>query len=113
RQKSRLRSAGGLGPLVAPATTTHPPWRTARRLVPHVASPTVSITASTPLPAVKWRIAFAASLPASTVSRAPNFWAILSFGSERDDAITLMPAAVASATAAVPTPPPTACTSTL
>ena len=46
-KKTRARSAGGLMPLVAPATTIRPPGRSARSECAQVASPTVSITAST------------------------------------------------------------------
>src|SRR5690606_20470125 len=46
-KNTRASSAGGRSPVVAPATTTTPPGRTARSECPHVASPTVSTTAST------------------------------------------------------------------
>ena len=43
RKNTRLRSAGGFGPLVAPLTTTRPPGRSDRSECDQVASPTVSI----------------------------------------------------------------------
>ena len=47
RKKTRLRSAGGFGPLVAPQTTIVPPGARDFSECDQVASPTVSITAST------------------------------------------------------------------
>src|SRR5450759_1828176 len=47
RKNTRLRSAFGLGPLVAPETTSRPPGRSDRSECDQVASPTVSSTAST------------------------------------------------------------------
>ncbi len=47
RKNTRWSSAEGAWPVVAPDTTTVPPGRSARNEWPQVASPTVSMTAST------------------------------------------------------------------
>ena len=47
RKNTRFRSAGGTAPLVAPQTTIVPPGFSARSECAQVASPTVSMTAST------------------------------------------------------------------
>ena len=62
--QNRWSCAGGLGPDVAPHTTTRPAGRTDASDRAHVASPTVSTTTSTPLPV--------ASLTAAATS--PSLW---------------------------------------
>src|SRR5690606_8534384 len=102
RKNTRLRSADGAGPLVAPATATTPPGRNERSECCQVASPTVSTTTSTG----------GTRVPVSTASCAPISRARSSFSGEREVTVTCSPAARASTVAAVATPPPAPCTST-
>jgi hypothetical protein len=104
RKKTRLSSAGGAGPEVAPQITIVPPGLSVRREWPHVASPTVSITAST---------RSGSRAPGSKEASAPSSSARARLSSERLVAQTRIPAWRPSAMSAVATPPPAPWTSTV
>ena len=102
-KKTRVSSAGGASPDVAPQTSTEPPGRTERIEWAHVAWPTDSSTASTRA---------GRRAPVSTAPAAPSATARSRFSAERDVTQTSRPAAAPSVTAAVASPPPAPCTST-
>jgi hypothetical protein len=96
--------AGAASPVVAPETTIVPPDFTERIECAHVAAPTVSITAST---------RSGSRAPGSKAASAPNSSARARFSSDRLVTHTRSPAAAPSRSAAVATPPPAPCTSTV
>jgi hypothetical protein len=104
RKKTRLSSALGAWPLVAPQTTIVPPGRSDFSECDHVASPTVSSTTST-------RSGSRSPLP--NTASAPSSRARRPFSSEREVAQTRTPAARPSAITAVATPPPAPWTRTV
>ena len=103
-KNTRFNSAGGLKPLVAPAHTMVPPGRSERSECAQVASPTVSITAST---------RSGNRAPGSNASSAPRPRAAARFASEVPVTHTRSPSAAPRAVAADATPPDAPCTSTV
>ena len=97
RKNTRWSSADGAKPLVPPETTSVPPGRSARSECFHVASPTVSSTAST---------RSGSRAPLSNASWAPSSTARSPFAASRDVTHTRRPAWRASTVAALATPPP-------
>ncbi len=100
----RRNSAGGASPEVAPETTIVPPGLSARTECAQVASPTVSITAST---------RSGSRCPGSNAWSAPSSTASARLSSERLVTHTRIPAADASVIRALETPPAAPCTSTV
>ena len=92
----RVSSAGGACPLVAPDTTIVPPGLSDLTECAQVASPTVSITAST---------RSGRRAPDSNAWSAPSFTAWLRLSSERPVTHTRIPAALPRTISAVETPP--------
>jgi hypothetical protein len=97
RKKTRFSSAGGTPPLVAPQITIVPPGRSARSEWAQVASPTVSMTAST---------RSGSRAPAGNAWSAPSSMARSRLASLRLVAQTRYPPARPSRMSAVATPPP-------
>src|SRR5690606_31183581 len=107
------RSSSAREPATVPTNARRPRLASARRLPARYAPPTRSSTASTPTPPVNASAASAkSSRVVSTPRSRPSDVAFSSFHAERDVPTTRAPAAFASWSAAVPTPLPTACTST-
>src|SRR5437588_234098 len=103
----RWRAAGGLGPVVAPQTTTRAPGAATWSEVAQVASPTVSTTTSMPLPPVAVCTAsFTSPVAWFTVASAPSSRARSSLVSLDEVTSTFAPSAFPMASAAVETPPP-------
>ena len=104
RKNTRVSSAGGASPEVAPETTSVPPGRSDRIEWPQVALPTVSMTAST---------RSSSRAPVSNACSAPSRNASSRFRSERLVTHIRTPAALPSTVSAVATPPPAPWTSTV
>ena len=100
-KKTRLSSAPGLKPVVAPEVTRTPPGLSDLMLCDQVASPTVSITPST---------RSGSRAPLSKAWSAPRASAAVRFSSLRPVTQTRKPAARPSAISAVATPPLAPCT---
>ena len=96
-KNTRVSSAPGWSPVVAPQIAIVPPGRTDLTEWPQVAAPTDSMTAST----LRGRRA-----PDSNAASAPSSIALARLASEREVTNTSSPAAWASWIAAVDTPPP-------